>query len=145
MIKISSLLQTVLLLVVLLIPEIAFAQIQGAVRDTSNQPVPFANVLLLNQKDSTVATGLMASDEGTYSITTFKPGTYIIGVSMLGYKPAYSPPFVIKSSNEHRHNEPIFVEADSHQLEDVNVVAKKPLIEMKIDRMVVNVENSVLI
>ena len=62
---------------------------------------------------------------------------------MLGYKPAYSPPFEITNANDHHHNEPIFVEADSHQLQDVNVVAKKPLYEMKIDRMVVNVENSI--
>ncbi|NQU52032.1 MAG: TonB-dependent receptor [Bacteroidetes bacterium] len=139
----SKLKQFLFLSLIIFYPTIVFSQIQGAVRDTSNQPLSFANVLLLNQKDSTVATGMMATEEGTYSITNFEPGTYIMGVSMIGYKPAYSPSFVIKTSNDHHHNEPIFVEGDSHQLEDVNVVALKPLYEMKIDRMVVNVENSI--
>jgi hypothetical protein len=35
------------------------------------------------------------------------------------------------------------VEEETHQLQDVNVVAKKPLYELQIDRMVVNVENSI--
>jgi outer membrane receptor for ferrienterochelin and colicin len=125
------------------LPIYSFSQIQGAVRDTSNQPVAFANVMLLNQKDSSLVTGTIATEEGTYSITSFKPGTFIIGVRMIGYKPAWSPPFEIQNAQEHHHNEPIFVEEDSHQLQDVNVVAKKPLYEMKIDRMVVNVENSI--
>ncbi len=135
--------QCLLVLFCLLLPTLGFAQIQGAVRDENNQPVSFANVLLMNQKDSTFVTGLMASEEGTYNFTTFKPGTYLVGVSMLGFKPAYSPPFEIQAANAHFHNEPIIVESESHQLGDVNVVAKKPLYEMKIDRMVVNVENSI--
>ena len=101
------------------------------------------NVLLLNQKDSTVATGVMATEEGTYSITNFKPGNYFIGVSLIGYKPAYSDPFTIKSANDHRHNAPVYIVAESTQIEDVSVVAKKPIYELQIDRMVVNVENSI--
>jgi len=141
--SISKSVQYFLVIIGFLFPATGFSQIQGAVRNENNQPLSFANVLLMNQKDSTVVTGLMASEEGTYNFTSFKPGTYLVGVSMLGYKPAYSPPFEIKAANVHYHNEPIFVEAESHQLQDVNVVAKKPLYEMKIDRMVVNVENSI--
>jgi len=135
--------QTLIFLVILFLARIGYAQIQGSVHNLDNTPLSFANVMLLDQKDSSVVTGMMATDEGIYNITNFKPGMYIIGVSMLGYKPTYSAPFVIKTSNDHHHNDPIFVEEDSHQIQDVNVVAKKPLYEMKIDRMVVNVENSI--
>lgn len=124
-------------------PLAVFSQIQGEVRDSSNIPVSFANVLLLNEKDSAVVSGVMATEGGTYSFTSFKPGTYIIGVSMIGYKPAFSNPILIKTSNDHIHNEPLFVAHSNHQIEDVNVVAKKPIYELKIDRMVVNVENSI--
>lgn len=142
--KFNKKLTGMIIVVILVVSPLAvFSQIQGAVRDTSNNPVSFANVLLLNEKDSAVVSGIMATDEGTYSFTNFKPGTYIIGVSMMGFKPAYSDPIVIKTSNDHVHNEPVFVEYTSHQIEDVNVVAKKPIYELKIDRMVVNVENSI--
>lgn len=124
-------------------PLIGFAQIQGSVVDVNNQALPFANILLLNQNDSTMVSGVMATDEGTFSITNFKAGNYLLGVSMIGYKPAYSKPFVIKDAKEHKHNETIVVIEDDHQLQDVNVIAKKPLYELQIDRMVINVENSI--
>ncbi|MGE5446721.1 MAG: outer membrane beta-barrel protein [Bacteroidales bacterium] len=122
---------------------IAYSQIQGAVKDVNNQPLPNAHVLLLNQKDSSVVSNTLASEEGTYSITTFKPGKYLIGVNMLGYKPAYSAPFEIKSANDHMHNNPIIAEEESYALKDVEVVAKKQIYELKIDRTVINVENSI--
>jgi hypothetical protein len=140
---ISKPVQYLLVMIGIIFPATGFSQIQGSVRDENNQPLSFANVFLMNQKDSSVVTGLMASEEGTYNFTNFNPGTYIIGISMLGYKPAYSLPFEIRNAQEHHHNEPIIAESESHQLQDVNVVAKKPLYEMKIDRMVVNVENSI--
>ncbi|WP_303925560.1 outer membrane beta-barrel family protein [Draconibacterium sediminis] len=120
-----------------------FAQIQGAVKDPLNRPVPFANVLLLNEADSLVVSGVMANEEGTYIFTEFKPGKYILGVSLIGYKPAWSAPFEIKTSNDHLHEEPIIVENEAQQIQDVDVVAKKPIYELKMDRMVVNVENSI--
>ena len=135
--------QILFLLIVFLVPFSGLAQIQGSVRDSTNQPLAFANVMLLNQKDSSLVTGMVTTEEGTYNLTNFKPGSYILGVSMIGYKTAYSAPFQMASSNEHLHNEPIIVVEDTHQLQDVNVVAQKPLYEMKIDRMVVNVENSI--
>ncbi|HKL33689.1 MAG TPA: carboxypeptidase-like regulatory domain-containing protein, partial [Tangfeifania sp.] len=119
-------------------PFAVFSQIQGEVRDTSNNPLSYANVLLLHEKDSAVVSGIMATEGGTYSFTNFKAGTYIIGVSMMGYKPAYSDPILVRTSNDHIHNDPVFVEHSSRQIEDVNVVAKKPIYELKIDRMVVN-------
>lgn len=130
-------------LMMLSFPVFVFSQIQGSVRDVNNQPLPHANVLLLSQKDSSLVLGMLASEEGTFNITNFKPGNYLIGVNMMGFKPTYSSPFVVKSANEHIHREPIIVEEESHQLQDVNVVAKKPLYELQIDRMVVNVENSI--
>jgi hypothetical protein len=128
---------------VLVFPLVSFAQIQGTVHDTNNQPLSFANVLLLNQKDSSLVTGVSVSDAGTFSITNFNPGKYLIKASMVGYKTTFSLPFVIKSSNDHFHVNPLIVEEDTKLLNDVDIVAKKPIYEQQIDRMVVNVEKSI--
>lgn len=119
------------------------AQIQGSVIDQENKPLSFANVQLLNQHDSTIVSGIMATEEGTFSFTTFQPGKYLIGVSMIGYKPGFSKPFTMIGSKDHFHADPVVVEEDTHELQEVNVVAKKPVYELQIDRMVVNVENSI--
>ncbi|QIA06452.1 TonB-dependent receptor domain-containing protein [Draconibacterium halophilum] len=141
--KILKLKKAFLLSLFVCISVYGFSQIQGSVKDTLNQPIAFANVLLMHAKDSSVVSGVMATEEGTYSITEFKPGTYLIGVSLIGYKPAWTSPFEVKSSNDHIHEQAIIVEPDVHQIKDVNVVAKKPIYELKMDRMVVNVENSI--
>jgi hypothetical protein len=124
-------------------PVISSAQIQGTVHDTNNQPLAFANVILINQKDSSLVTGVMVSDVGTFSIPNFKPGKYLIKATMIGYKARVSQPFEIKSSSEHFHVNPIVVEEDSKLLNSVDVLAKRPIYEQKIDRIVVNVENSI--
>lgn len=131
------------LIAILALPLIGYTQIQGSVRDNKNEPIPLANVLLLNQKDSSLVSGVMCTDEGFFNISTFKPGNYLLGVTSIGYKKAYSSPFTIKTSNDHLHLDPITVEDDTYQIQDVEVVAKKPMYELQIDRMVVNVENSV--
>lgn len=131
------------LLLIMAFPGICLAQIQGTIHDRQNQPLSFANVLLINQKDSSVVTGMMASDVGTFSITNYTPGKYRIKTSLIGYKTTLSEPFEMKSSNQHIHVTPIIVEEETKLLGDVDVVAKKPIYELQIDRMVVNVENSI--
>lgn len=124
-------------------PCISFSQIQGTIHDRQNQPLSFANVVLINQNDSAVVTGMMASELGTFSITNFTPGKYRIKTSLIGYKTTFSEPFEMKSANEHLHITPIIVEEETKLLGDVDVIAKKPIYELQIDRMVINVENSI--
>jgi hypothetical protein len=131
------------LLLMVVFPGICHSQIQGTINDRQNQPLSFANVILISQKDSSVVTGMMASDVGTFSITNFTPGKYLIKTSLIGYKTTLSEPFEMKSANEHLHINPIIVEEETKLLGDVDVVAKKPIYELQIDRMVVNVENSI--
>jgi outer membrane receptor protein involved in Fe transport len=124
-------------------PLLNVAQIQGTIHDSKNQPILFANVLLLNQKDSSLVMGILGSDVGTFSITNFKSGKYLIKTSAVGYKNAFSEPFEITSSNQHIHLNPIVVEEDITQVDEVQVVAMKPIYEQQVDRLVINVEKSI--
>ena len=38
--------------------------IRGLIADEKNNPIPFANVILLTQKDSTMVGGVVSDDEG---------------------------------------------------------------------------------
>ncbi len=119
------------------------AQIQGKYHDTNNEPILFATILLINQSDSSMVTGIQGSDVGTFSITNFKPGKYLIKASAVGYKTVVSAPFEITSSNEHIHIDPLIAEEDVMHLDEISVVGKKPIYEQQIDRLVINVENSI--
>ncbi len=55
----------------------------------------------------------------------------------------YSQPFEILSPKDHIHVTPLVAEEDSKLLENVDIVAKKPVYEQQIDRLVVNVDKSI--
>ena len=64
---------------------VSAATFTGKVVDETGEPVPFANVVLLNGVDSTFVTGAMTRDDGHFSLTgaAARP---VIKVSYLGYK-----------------------------------------------------------
>ena len=46
--------------------------IYGRVIDEHSQPMPFANVVLVNRADSAFTAGAVTKDDGTFSISTDK-------------------------------------------------------------------------
>ena len=103
--------------------------ISGNVKDTKGEPMPFVTVSVLSQ-DSTLLTGAITDDNGKYSVEVNMPN-YIIQASYIGYHTAFGgPDFVLREETE--------------RLEEVEVKAKKPLIERQMDKLVVNVSASPL-
>ena len=56
--------------------------LKGRVTDMNGEPVAYANVALLSKADSTVVSGTVTDESGTYSLQTDAYG--ILMVSMLG-------------------------------------------------------------
>ncbi len=108
--------------------------IQGKVTNSNGEAMPFVTISVLSQ-DSTLITGAITDDEGKYEIDlssfTFHLSTCIIQASYIGYHTAFGgPDFVLTEETE--------------RLEEVEVKAKKPLIERQMDKLVVNVSASPL-
>lgn len=119
------------------------AKITGRVMQTGNKPVEFATITLLKAKDSSLVKGAIADINGQYEFEQIKQGKYLIAAAYVGMTKAYSKPFEIKTSA------PVTIETlslgtDAKNLKEVNVTAKKPFIEQRADKMVVNVENSII-
>jgi iron complex outermembrane receptor protein len=128
-----------------LLSQYSFAQytIKGNVSDSTNASVPFVAVGLLSAKDSSVIKGTITSDSGSYSFTKVKQGRYIIKVQAMGYADQYSKPFTADSSNAIQVIR-LRLRNNGMNLKGVNVVANKPFMEHKQDRMVFNLENSII-
>jgi outer membrane receptor protein involved in Fe transport len=130
------------MLMILLIPT-AYSQteVKGKVLDEQEQIVPYANILLLNMPDSSLVLGTFPDEEGKFLFSEVSSGRYWLNVSMIGYEP-YSMEIEVG-----KHSPPayeIFLKEDIRQLEEVYIVAQKPLYEKQPDRTVVNVKSSVL-
>jgi hypothetical protein len=114
--------------------------LSGKVQETDGKPLPFANVLLLSSKDSSLVKGAVTTDAGTFRIENIKDENYLIAVSMIGYQKTYSAPFIMSQADVKL---PLLtVHAENRQLGEVMVVAQKPLYEQQIDKLVVNVANT---
>jgi hypothetical protein len=133
----------------LLLCSSAFAQsslkgkVGGEVQEISAKPLPFATVLLLNAKDSTLAKGAISSETGNYEFENVALGRYLVSATMMGFQKSFSAPFDV-SANQTIVTVPALKVAEMTQtLNEVKIITKKPFVEQQIDRMVVNVENNI--
>ena len=127
------------------IPRFSVAQsiIHGKVLNAKNEPAASASVLLLQSKDSSLIKAAVCDNKGMYAFSTIKDGNYIIEANYLGYKQAYSNVFVTDKTHHDITVDNITLTAQTAQLNDVTVTVKKPFLEQKIDRLVINVASSI--
>ena len=103
--------------------------VTGRVVDRQGDPVPFATISVLAQ-DSTLLTGAITDENGVYSVEV-SASRYILQASFIGYQTATGgPDFVL--------------EEEATELAEVEVSAKRPLVERQMDKLVVNVSQSPL-
>jgi len=120
------------------------AKISGNVLDEKGGAMPFATVGLLKAKDSSLVKGAITNENGKYIFERVNQGTYIIRVNVMGYNKANSKPVIVGADATDITIPTIKLVSSSKALKEVNITAAKPLIERKLDRTIMNVENSVL-
>ncbi len=113
--------------------------IQGQLADEKGVILEYANVLLLNPLDSTLIKGVVTDLEGNFVFEAVEKGSYLVSASSVGFNESYST--LIKSNNNKIMIDPLIL-TQGVELSEVTVTTKKPFIEMKADKIVVNVENS---
>ncbi|MBB1284588.1 TonB-dependent receptor [Flavisolibacter sp. BT320] len=131
-----------LLLAFFLLPFFAGAQqaVRGKVVNTRNEPLHNATVVLLGAADSSMVKGTFADKEGGYSFEKISPGTYFISVSMVGHDTAWTAPFRLQQQAS--LNLPLVVLKEGTVLDEVVLRSRKPLFQLKQDRVVMNVSAS---
>lgn len=81
--RLSSLLVAILLLGISTISAQKF-EISGTVMDTSNQPIPYATVILTQEQQSKQITGGTTNAEGDFAIYA-ESGEYELNITYIGY------------------------------------------------------------
>ncbi|HEY4326519.1 MAG TPA: TonB-dependent receptor [Mucilaginibacter sp.] len=120
------------------------AKITGSLLDDQGKPMDYATVSLLKAKDSAVVKGTLSNETGAYTFDHIAAGGYIIKATVVGYDKAVSKAFTIATGPTNFKVPVLKIQSASQALKTVTVTASKPLIERKLDRTVMNVENSVL-
>lgn len=116
--------------------------VKGTIQDKSGKPIEAATVTILQAKDSSLYKAAVSNKGGEYAFEKIKPGKYFIKFSSISHNPYATAVFELKEAET--LNIPVInLAASEKKLKDVVVTTTKPMIEVKADRTVFNVENSI--
>lgn len=135
-----------LAIIILSLPAVAqtpSGNVAGKVSDETQKTISGATITLLRAKDSGVVKMAPAGKDGQFLFESIAFGKYLVAVSAVGHKKSFSETFEISAANSNISVRPITLSAVSKNLAEVTVTGKRPLIEQKIDRTIVNVEASI--
>ncbi len=119
-------------------------KISGSIKDGGNQKIiDAASVSLLRAKDSSLVKVAVADKDGNFSFENVKESNYLVLATSVGHSKSYSSQFSIGADKLTAHVGVLQLIPAEKALKEVSVTAKKPLIERKLDRTIVNVEASI--
>ncbi|MBN9298782.1 MAG: TonB-dependent receptor [Filimonas sp.] len=116
--------------------------ITGQVTDDNGKAL-FSASISLSTKTGTVVKGTISDSTGTYKFEKLKDGEYLLSATMLGYSSAKSEAITITNGST-ESAKLLVLNAAAGSLHSVTVTAQKKLYEMQPDKMVMNIENSIL-
>ncbi len=115
--------------------------ITGKIYDAENQPAMYANIILQSPSDSSMIKGAIANENGEFSIARTPYGNYQIMVNYVGFDNHYTAPFELNSTDYQLPD--ITLKALGNDLSEVTVTAQRPMLEMKPDKLVFNVDGTI--
>ncbi|HEY2350536.1 MAG TPA: TonB-dependent receptor [Puia sp.] len=116
--------------------------IQGSVRDENNSPVESASISLYSGTDTSVQKTIATAKDGSFIFSNIQAGMYYLQVSVVGYVTVESAIIKIALGDKVFIQPAFNLKRNSSELQSVAVVSKKPFIEQKSDRILVNVDAS---
>ncbi len=116
--------------------------IQGNVKNEYGQPIAFANVLLLDERDSSLIKGVICDESGKFYLSPILKGSYLMSAHMLGFQTFFSSPVFMEENNSRTID--FILREKVSELSEVLVAAQKPLFEQQPGKLVVNVNSSVI-
>lgn len=114
--------------------------ISGLVTDEDNKSFPAATVSLLKANDSSLVKTAVSNKEGSFVFDNIPYGDYFLQVTAVGHENARSAIFSLNDKKVQAATIKLIQAAKG--ITGVTVTAKKPFIETKIDKTIVNVEAS---
>ena len=117
-------------------------KISGIIQDPTGKPLPSISVSLLKASDSSLVKVAVTGKEGQYEFENIADGSYIVSSASVGYDKSHSTAFTLSESKNAVQLDVLQMNVSAKGLSEVVVSAKRPFIETKIDKTVINVDAS---
>src|SRR5690606_23118679 len=112
----------------------------GRVVNEQDEPIYFANLVLLHQKDSSFVKGTSTNEDGTFLFKPISLGEYIIKATYVGHT-SFSKALNLNQDTELSD---IRLETNTQELEGVVVESSRPVLEKQAGKLVFHVANTSL-
>ncbi|ULT28658.1 carboxypeptidase-like regulatory domain-containing protein [Sphingobacterium sp. E70] len=117
-------------------------KVTGKVQSADSVPLPLATAYLMKVNSAVVLKAVGTNESGEYQFTDVGPGSYLVEAKMVGYASNRSATFAINKSDHSLAV--IHLNTDNRKLQEVMVEGKRPMVESKPGKLILNVENSPL-
>src|SRR2546423_1627875 len=139
----------IILSVLCLISVAAFSQsVKGAIsliiQNEDGKPLEGATVELLRSNDSTLIKTALTDKSGKAEFESILPGIYTTRTTIVSFKPQFSSSFSINENQSSITLPIITLKSKEKTIQGVVVTTKRPFIQKLNDRIVVNVDNSLV-
>ena len=114
--------------------------ITGTVKDDEGKALQSATVSLLKAQDSSLVKVAVSDKVGKYEFVSIKEGKYLLSYTSVGFEKKFSNHFDLSGATIEMPATALVAAAKG--LSGVTVQSKKPFIETKLDKTIVNVEAS---
>jgi len=118
----------------------ANSSVRGKVLEENGSPLAYGNVILYNAADSAMTKVELTEEDGTFRFSNLEQKAYFITISYVGLPDFTTEKFTVDQKEVTLPD--IQMQAPGTDLEEVTVTAQRPLLELKPDKMIFNVEGS---
>lgn len=140
------------LLLFILTAELSFSQgrgrgqgfpggtITGRVLDNAtNNPIEYSNIVLLSVQDSSLITGGVTNEDGVFTLTNLRPGSYLLNVRFIGFEDRRFD-VTLSRGNMNLNLGEIRIELSEIGLSEVVVEGQRSPVSYQIDKRVIDVD-----
>lgn len=125
----------------LLAPNLFAQKISGLVAQSDGAGVEFATVMLYNASDTTLVKGAITGDGGRFEFDDIASGRYFVEASQVGLGKGAVSAFDYEGGEKQLDN--IVLQESAQSLSAVTIVARRPVVEVKADKTILNVEGNI--
>ncbi len=118
----------------------ATGSVFGKLADGNKGAVSYATVTLL-RTDSSVVNGDLSKDDGSFSIAPTGLGSFLVHTESVGIASKWLSVSVTPDAPDKNMGTIVLTSTES-KLKDVSVIGEKPIMELKVDKKVFNVEKN---
>ena len=121
----------------------ASVTISGRVKSLADKSdLPFVSIVLKREKDSVFVMGTVSNEEGRFSLSNIKSGSYLLGFSYTGYETKIQP-VLIGSLSTFLDLGNIELQREAKQLKEVIVSSNREAVSARMDKKTYSVTDNI--